>query len=182
MSRNHVERDIGKLLKEIEFEIGQIQKVAGDIEQLLKDTKRSFCKIQENMNKHKRVRNLWLGQLRGKSGSLVFQNVASTPNLLFPLTETQRTLIRNIVAQSKRIQTLQAQLGFVIADIISEVKGFGRLEMRFWRPGMRLLEIDKAKFLEALSLASIQIRTIQEEIQEVRDNLTRNIIELDKSL
>jgi len=158
------ERDVGKLLKEIEFKSGQIQEALGDIEQLLKDTKRLFCKIQENMDKHEKVRNLWLGQLRGNAGSLVFQNVASTPNPLFPLTETQRTLIRNIVAQVIRLQALQDQLEMFIDGLSRNIPLL-----------VEEAAAGESSLVTVLFLAFVEIGNIQREIQEVRANLALDV-------
>ena len=58
------------LVLALEQQLKQIQ-AFGDIEQLLKNVQRLF-------QKHERVRNLWLGQLRGNVRSQVFLNVAST--------------------------------------------------------------------------------------------------------
>jgi len=180
MSRSNEERELGKLLKEISFDINRIQKVSGAIEQTLREAKRLFQQIKKSIDQYETGRRLFLGQLKKDGNSLEFngrlqefQNVADatpTPNALAPLTPEQRTLIRTIVAQGRRLQTLRTEFLF----ITDAIRGIVRLFVQ----GV----FDEDETLAALFALAGEFRRIREEIQEVRGNLAGNVIELAASL
>lgn len=185
MRRYNGEQDIERLLDQIHIENSRIQKVLIDIDLPLRDVKQLLQQIKENIDKHKTVRNLFLGQLRDSNGQAL-QNVAPTtpsivptvpppssipvPNVLAPLTPEQRMLIRTIVAQSRRLQTLEAQLDSLIDATRTSIFDF--LEG----------DVNETELLVSLFVVAGELRRLREEIQEVRGNLVGNIVELALSL
>lgn len=106
--RKRPELDINELFKRIKFNSKQIQKTFGDIEDLLKKSQRLMQQLLKT-----RTRN------NGLSNENVFFNVAEalaapvappTPTPLPPITQTQQTLIINILSTIRDIRSVNRQI------------------------------------------------------------------------
>ncbi|MEH7486116.1 hypothetical protein [Priestia megaterium] len=120
--RKRPELDINELFKRIKFNSKQIQKTFGDIEDLLKKSQRLMQQLLKT-----RTRN------NGLSNENVFFNVAEapaapvapptptpapTPTPLPPITQTQQTLIINILSTVRDIRSVRRQITDTIEAII----------------------------------------------------------------
>lgn len=117
--RKRPELDINELFKRIKFNSKQIQKTFGDIEDLLKKSQRLMQQLLKT-----RTRN------NGLSNENVFFNVAAapvapptpvpapTPTPLPPITQTQQTLIINILSTVRDIRSVRRQITDTIEAII----------------------------------------------------------------